>query len=292
MAVNLWHVSKLNCHGCSPLRQILLASSACLHRFGALLRCFCQQLTWTSSLWHFNPWQGLKCDKLCVFGSGSAKCPPNWGEVAHCFQWHDETFMSTSLYCPNSGWFLLWIILEVFDYRGHDGTADSWTENDSSAFAATPSIDKWWWRQHWWLVSDWLGLHQDAINHMAIALADICHLTFWTGWNLFSQWFQSHPKKLEKKATQRTLLPLVPHYQMKSLSSLLIKINIFDFMSEIMKAIGIKDNLYAHTAPIHSLQTCFQPGDGGSSFAGPYQGQVTKGVLAWSINGISHQPNI
>jgi len=56
------------------------------------------------------------------------------------------------------------------------------------------------------------------------------------------------PQKIGKKATQRTLLPLVPHYQMKSLSSLLIKINIFHFMSEIMKAIGIKD--------IHSFIHC------------------------------------
>ena len=86
---------------------------------------------------------GLKCDKLCVSGSGSVKRPPNWAEVAHCFQWQMTN--------DNWGWFLLWIILEVFDYRGHDGTADSWPDNDSSAFAATSSIDKWWRRQHWWL---------------------------------------------------------------------------------------------------------------------------------------------
>ena len=292
-------------------------------RFLALLRCFCQQLTWSDTSEPFETW-----DTQPVFRVLVLKCPPNWAEVSndmmrHCFEWHVFNDMMDSvlsklrlvstlnhtwslwlqrawlvpmiwwtLYCPNWGWFLLWIILEVFDYRGHDGTADSSPENDSSAFAATPSIDKWWWRQHWWLVSDWIGLHQDAINRMAIALADICHLTFWTGWNLFSQWFQYHLKRLEKKATQRTLLPLVPHYQMKHLSSLLIKDQRFPFYEWDHESNWIKDNLYAHTAPIHSLQTCFQPGDGGSSFAGPDQGRVTKGVLAWSINAISHQPNI
>ena len=197
--------------------------------FLALLRCFCQQLTWSDTSEPFETW-----DTQPVFRVLVLKCPTNWAEVSndmmrHCFEWHVSNDMMDSVLSKlrlvstlNHTW-SLWLQRAWWHCRLMNRERPPVHLQPLLALT-NDGEDK-----HWWLVSDWLGLHQDAINHMAIALADICHLTFWTGWNLFSQWFQSHLKKLEKKATQCTLLPLVPHCQMKSLSSLLIKDQHFPF---------------------------------------------------------------